>query len=787
MFFFSLCLSIYISNGLSISGYIENKEGVGLKFSTIKINNKTYISDSVGFFSISDIKENTKSITVSYVGYKTKIVEINTREENHLKIILENKTNSLGNFTVVDNSIHDHSLKNSHSIEAISNIFLEKNRASSFVESIEKIPGVNSIDIGSGQSKPIIRGLAFNRISIVENGIKHQGQQWGADHGLEIDQYNVSKIEIIKGTNSLRYGSGSLGGIIKIDPKSIPNKDFLFMGLDLAFMSNNLYRSASTNFNIKRKKIFFDVRVSLIGFSDLLLPSSKISVYSYNVELYKNRLRNTAGKEYDLYSTIAYKNKKFTSKLMFSSVNAQSGFFANTHGLEPRQIDNSFYDKNRSDIDKPFQKSNHYKVINNNTLFIKGFEIDTKIGYQKNLREEKSNYVNHGYMPDIFPDTLSFDSDLERKFDKDIFTGMLFTKKSIGNHKLEAGVNYEQQNNKIGGRGFIIPDFKQVSFGSYIISNLSFNKHLFNLGIRYDFSNIETESYLDWFKSPVNSSKTVFENLKRSESLDKHFQNISFSVGYVLSKNNSVYKINFGKGFRTPSAKELSANGVNYHQFSYEKGNKNLEPENSYELDISYILKSNLLNIEISGFYNYFTNYIYLNPTSRIDRLYGNGNQVFEYKQAEVTRIGAEFSANYHINSFLDFLLIAEYLFAKQNSGDKKGFSLPFSPPPNIKPSIVFYLKNNSFFENTNFSLNYIYSFEQSRIVPPEEVTSDYHVINFGFGSDIIIKNKRYEVNISINNLLNNKYFKHTSFYRLINVPQPARSININLKIPIIL
>lgn len=45
--------------------------------------------------------------------------------------------------------------------------------------------------------------MTFNRIIVTENGIKQEGQQWGSDHGLEIDQFNVERLEIIKGAASL--------------------------------------------------------------------------------------------------------------------------------------------------------------------------------------------------------------------------------------------------------------------------------------------------------------------------------------------------------------------------------------------------------------------------------------------------------------------------------------------------------------------------------------------------------------------------------------------------------
>lgn len=82
----------------------------------------------------------------------------------------------------------------------------------SLAKSLESIAGVQASSIGSGLSRPAIRGLGFNRLAIIHDGIRHEGQQWGDDHGLEIDQFAIDHIEIIKGASALLYGSDAVGG-----------------------------------------------------------------------------------------------------------------------------------------------------------------------------------------------------------------------------------------------------------------------------------------------------------------------------------------------------------------------------------------------------------------------------------------------------------------------------------------------------------------------------------------------------------------------------------------------
>lgn len=132
----------------------------------------------------------------------------------------------------------DIQMKSSQNLVSISKSYLDANIAGSLMQSLAGIPGVKAMNVGSGQSKPVIRGLGFNRMVVTENGIKHEGQQWGEDHGLEIDQFAIDKVEVIKGPSTLLYGSDAIGGVINLYSNYLPIKRCEGQ-LDLFARSNN--------------------------------------------------------------------------------------------------------------------------------------------------------------------------------------------------------------------------------------------------------------------------------------------------------------------------------------------------------------------------------------------------------------------------------------------------------------------------------------------------------------------------------------------------------------------
>ncbi len=66
-------------------------------------------------------------------------------------------------------------------------------------EALKSVPGLNSIQTGPSISKPVIHGLHSNRVLILNNGVRQEGQQWGTEHAPEIDPFIANKITIIKG------------------------------------------------------------------------------------------------------------------------------------------------------------------------------------------------------------------------------------------------------------------------------------------------------------------------------------------------------------------------------------------------------------------------------------------------------------------------------------------------------------------------------------------------------------------------------------------------------------
>ena len=770
-------------------GRITNANGTPISAAKVGISNgeKTLLTDTNGRFSFNGSLGSTYTIRVTKQGFlnETRSVVLKSSQQN-LTIKLAASTYFLDEVLIKDNRVETRKKEESLNVEVVNADYIKRNLGGSLMQTLERLPGVKTIGIGSGQSKPLIRGLGFNRVVVVDKGVKHEGQQWGADHGLELDQFAAGEVEILKGAASFVYGSDAIAGAINVKPARLPTKHSLAVSVDLIGKTNNNLYGTSVNLLGRNDKLFFDSRFTYQNYGDYRVPTDRVYVYDFEVPLAQNHLRNTAGKERGIHLSAGILGEKFNSIFHVSNVYSKSGFFANAHGLEPRKVDAIFHDRSNRDIQLPSQEVNHFKIINKSDYQFKNHKVEMELGFQRNFRQEFSQYVNHGYMPANYPTDLGIPSDLEREFDKTVYSANIRDKFSFGKHQLTVGGNLEFQDNTINGWTFLVPSFKQFTSGAFVYDQLKLSETVILHGaLRYDYGKIKLREYVDWFSSTINNGTTsTTENLVRANNLERNFNSLVWSAGINYNPEKFIFKANIGKSFRMPIAKELGANGVNYHYFSYEKGNQTLSPEKSYQADATIGWKEKDWSVKLSPFYNYFPNYIYLNPTANYDYFYGAGNQVFEYAQSEVMRYGAELQFNYTFSKFLSTEVLGEYLYAEQLSGAKKGFTLPFSPPPSVLFNLTYSPKESQLFKDSYISVDYRITAKQHNIVPPEKRTAGYNIINLQLGTKFNLYNQSITLNVQAQNLLDTKYMNHTSFYRLIELPEAGRNIILSLKIP---
>lgn len=108
--------------------------------------------------------------------------------------------------------------KDTRSSTTLSGEVLDRTRGDDLAQVASQAPGV-VVARGTGDvSKPIIRGLSERRLLVLFDGVRQEGQKWGADHGTEIDPFAAGSFTVVRGAAGVRYGPDALGGVVEVDP-----------------------------------------------------------------------------------------------------------------------------------------------------------------------------------------------------------------------------------------------------------------------------------------------------------------------------------------------------------------------------------------------------------------------------------------------------------------------------------------------------------------------------------------------------------------------------------------
>lgn len=687
------------------------------------------------------------------------------------------KTHSLSEVVVTESLQNMRNKRSSLHINVIGKDILQQNFSGNLIQALDNIPGVHSMDIGSGFSKPMIRGMGFNRIAVTENGIKQEGQQWGADHGLEIDAFNVEQVNIHKGPLSLLYGSDAMGGIIEISQPAPPIENQLFGEASLLGKSVNETLGGSIMLGLKKDSWYTKLRYSQQNFGDYRIPADSIKYLTIDIPIHKRRLKNTAGIERNASLYTEYRRGRYISNYTISNVYQKTGFFPGAHGIP--DISRVEDDGDSRNIDLPYSKVNHLKISSLQRYILDKMQLQWNLGYQNNHREEWSLFHTHYGDKQPIPEK---DPNKELLFSLNTYSSNVQIKHNISElWEYSAGWNLQYQHNSISGYSFLLPRYNRFTTGIFVMATYRPSNTLsFSGGIRYDYGKIKASEYLDHYLEAYltgnnYSEDEIAQNKWRSYAINRNFGDYSASVGVVWNpQREHLIQANIGRSFRLPGANELAANGVHHGTFRHEKGDPNLDSERGWQADLSYTYEKSSLRINLSPFVSLFDNYIFLKPTGQWSIL-PHAGQIYRYTGAKALFAGTELSVSISFLNSFNYQFSGEYVYA---NNEDEHVALSFSPPATMRNKLTWSKNDYAVFGEWQSIAT------QNRVANNEDKTSGAQLFHLGASANIKLGGLDFNIVLSARNIFDTKYYNHLSFYRKVEIPEPGRNFQLLIKIP---
>ena len=202
----------------------------------IKGTNLGTITNEQGYFSIEFSEKRNNQLIISYIGHKSKQIEIDPNNSDVGRIILE-LYESLDEIVISGTLKPVSKLKSPVAVEVYSQSFFKANPSPSIFESLESINGIrpqlncnvcNTGDIHINGQEGSYTMVLIDGLPIV-SGLS-------TVYGLSgIPQSLIERVEIVKGPASTLYGSEAIGGVINLITKLPENSSKLSID---SFMSD---------------------------------------------------------------------------------------------------------------------------------------------------------------------------------------------------------------------------------------------------------------------------------------------------------------------------------------------------------------------------------------------------------------------------------------------------------------------------------------------------------------------------------------------------------------------
>jgi len=758
---------IFSQCNLRYSGKIMDSDTQELlEGATIEIKEINYRASTKkeGVFKIEGLCPGHYDVIISHVGCETLYIHIDLKNDFLQDYALPHASGQLREVTL-------NSAGKLFSAMYISGRDLEASRGLTLGESLKKVTGVSVLQTGSNIYKPVIHGMHSNRVLILNNGIRQEGQQWGNDHAPEVDPYIADRVAVIKGAATIRFGGDAIGGAVIIEPKPLRSQPGVGGEINLGGFSNNRMGVMSGIFDWNAPKR-----------TALSLRLQGTVKRAGNAKTPNYWLSNSGMAEYNFSSTAGWRKKKWGTELFYSQFNTKIGIFSGSHIGNLTDLMNAITNNEPPDyirdvgfsyvIERPYQDVQHH-LLKSKTFFSTGnigrLNIIGSFQYNNRKEYDKKRFQSSEDVPQL---------------DFSIATGgldVVWDHFTINKFRGTVGVTGSFQDNWYSRR-FFIPNYQSASAGIFMIEKWEKNKWLLEGGIRFDYRN--------FFNISSNAGR-IFP--------DREYSNLSGNTGATYNFNKHFQLIvNLSSAWRNPNINELFSDGLHHGVARIEKGDSRLTTERANSVMSSLIFSGNKLSIDAGFYIKYVNNFIFLEPTFPPQLTIRGSFPSFRFSQTNARLHGADISINYEISNHLRWVGKASLIRAWNKTTNDWLIQMPAD---RFENELDFSFRNNKFFQDTYSKLTIQNILQQSRtpsiglieITRPDGskyFASDYSspppayvLIGFEMGTQIQFGKSKLNLIFSASNLLNYKYRDYMNAFRYFS-DEMGRNISIRIKLP---
>lgn len=736
----------------------DTKQPVAGAVIYLKETNRSTIADAQGNYRLEGLCQGRYTVVCRILGYKERQLTLDIKHTAQQDLSLDDDDIHLMDVTVSAQRVEQFSPAQT----VLVGQELDQSRGQTLGDALKVVAGVTTLQTGSAIVKPVIHGMHSNRVLILNNGVRQEGQQWGAEHAPEIDPFTAQRITVVKGAAGVRYGADAIGGVVLTEPEALPDSAKQSGEVNLVAFSNGRQGVASAQWQgglARVRGLGWRVQGTLKRGGDLQTPH----YYMLNTGVAEQNFSLAAG----------LKRQRWGTELYVSQFNTQIGIFAGSHigsttdlqaALRRGTPDAAYTPQSFSyQIDRPYQDVAH------NLVKAKAYwrpqpaeRLSVTIARQFNYRAEY----------DITRRNLG----ASQRFQLTTWVAdALWEHRPLGGVSGLVGASGSYQQNVSTGdlrlptlKTVFIPNYQQLNVGVFVVERLVKKRWDLEVGLRYDWRSLQV------FEKAV--ALVADTRVNTSERL---FQNVSGTVGGAVKITPTLLtKWQVASAWRPPSINELFADGVHHSAAAFELGDRRLRSETAYNLSWTTEYSTKHFAAELTLYHNYIRNFIYLQPQDSVRLTVRGAFPLYRYLQVDAVYKGFDASATCILGKYLR--LTSKYAFLRVRDVRNNAY-LVWIPANRIDNTLRVELGRERF-----VSISHLYVAQQRRVEPNSDFApppAAYTLWSLQAGCPIRWQTHRVEVGLNITNLLNVVYRDYLNRFRYFS-DELGRNVSLRLKYP---
>jgi iron complex outermembrane receptor protein len=573
---------------------------------------------------------------------------------------------------------------------------------------VERLPGLRNWSTGVGIGKPAIRGLRSDRVLVVADGQRLENQQWGDEHGPQVETYAVERVEVIRGPASVLYGSDALGGVVNVITRELPTafdrSPFVTGWLTGAYGSVDARGEGG---------------ISLEGASGGVgFRGGYVGREGGDVETPDGALFNSGNESHTAGGTLGWRG---------AWGSAEAGYVYRQEHVEIHE------DPAEDPTATPYQKIDD-DLAHLRLLLPTGRDqrLEVNAAFEQNFRREYE---------------AADAADVALGLQATTWSGSArYAHPALGELEGVVGAALLTQDFEKSGEETLIPNSSEWDLGVFAFEQLDRDSWHLSFGLRYDHRELDAEEDADLGVSAQT----------------RRWDAVTGNLGMLRRLGESMAAVlNLGRGFRAPSSFDLFANGVHEGTVAYEVGDSALDVEHSFNVDVGLRLVTGATRLEVIGFWNSIQDYIYSRPTGTFDP--GSGFEIYQTVQGDARLYGVEAEGDWHPERQWHVFGSADYVVGDNTSVDQP---LPWVPPFRVLYGIRWEPDPFGRGVESYVGLRGESNARQTRLDPADYGPEGYTVFQLEAGIGVPLGARRLDLDLAMRNLFDEAHQDFMSRYK---------------------